>query len=318
MSEYGALDAHIKNAELLVPKSFLEKSKTSAVQATKIPMLNKYAASTISSRACTITGQASTSALQTVSYQTLGFEVKITEAINAANYISAQDEFANQYAMGMKAVLAALDTLAIANFETNKSAVLAAAGGLASVEAGAYKVTKANYDAKKLYSIVPSLMAVNDIYGGLIDVTNATELTYMLEHRTLGQNNSVNVAGLINGGLDGAGNFQNYITNRLDIGLNQAIHYLAPVGSIGMYTYIDWEARNNSMLHEGDKKYTMQDNIYGITWGVHQKRACVDDNTFGSVYSDVYAFTCDFAFLNQYSSDTSSSIIKVTVPTSDL
>lgn len=305
-SVYGAFQAFLDNAEKLLPKSMIEGVKESPVHKVQISMLNKYAATLLQSRSCEITGDEVTSAVKALSWATKGFKIQVTPALNQDNYISDQDSFAHQLAMGMKTVQANLDTVALNTFEVNKSAILAASK-LATQENAAYKISFKDYEAKKLYASIPGIMSINDLEGPFIDVANGEEQAMMKWYATLGAQNQQDINMLL--GQD----FMFYLTNRLNPGDNRAIHYVAPEGSIGVYNWVDWEARTNAKLNEGDKKYTLQDPILGITWGVHERNVCVNVEGRGSCYSTIYEFTSDFAFVSAYSSDTSSPIVKFVV-----
>lgn len=317
MSEYGALRAFIDNSAQLFPAGMLENARQSPVQPVKIPMLKRGTAPEVNSRSCTIEGQESESEFQTLTWGTTGFEIKIVKAKNAGNYITAEQDFAQQMAAGMRTVLAKLDTASYNALEANK------ATGLIDpnlpdiiVGAGAYSIS----DAVKLYQAIPTIMSVNDILGELLNICSPQARFSLLGMMTYGQQNQQNQAGLL-GMLPGALGYQNYFSSRV---LNAAgvreSHYLVPAGNIGMFTWNGYEAKNNVQTSTGKKFYTIADPVLGLTWDVMEISDCATDVGYQRVVYDSYQFNIDYAFLTAYTSEdanaaaTKTPIIKVVTP----
>jgi hypothetical protein len=313
MSEYGALQAFIDNSAQLFPPSVLENARNSPVQPVKIPMLNRGSAPEITSRTCTITGQTSTSAFVTLSWGTTGFEIKITPALNAGNYINEVDEFAMQLANGLRTVLAKLDTASYNALENNKSTgILEANLPNVTLGAGHYSIS----DAVKIYQSIPSIMSINDISGELVNIASPQARASLLGMMSFGANNQQNQAGLL-GMLPGAMGYSNYFSNRVLNAANQAeTHYFVPKGNFGIITWNGFEAKKNVTTY--DKKfYTMQDPILGLTWDVMETTVCSTVEGYQRVVSTSYQFNIDYAFLTAYTSVAANTpVVKVQVPQS--
>lgn len=317
MSEYGALQAFIDNAPLLFPGNILSNAKNSPVQPVKIPMLQRGTATEITSRTCTITGQTDTSEFVTLTWGTTGFEIKVTPAINAGNYIGEMESYAMQLANGLRTVLAVLDTASYNALESNK------ATGLVDTKlpnitngAGFYQVS----DVVKMYQSIPAIMSINDISGELLNISSQQSKAALLGMMTFGQNNQQNQAGLL-GALPGAMGYQNYFSNRVLNGDGiMATHYLVPRGNIGMFTWNGYEAKNNTQTSDGKRFFTMQDPVFGLTWDVMETSVCATDGTYQRAVSYSQQWNIDYAFLTAYTSQdtdaaaTKTPIVKIQVP----
>lgn len=312
ISTYGALQAFKDNADQLLPTSAIENIKKSVLQPEKIPVLNKYTASVITSPICTLTGNRPVSAFQALTWAYVGFQTKIIPSINAGNYISVVDDLAWQMRMGWKAVFANLDAAGVAKLETNKSAAVATSNiGTISTSAAGYDYTG---DPKDFFLYAPGLMGINDMTGPYNDVANTESLSTILRIETLGLNNSENMRGVLEGSLPYSLGFRNYMTNRLSPGSHKEVHYLFPDGSVGVYNWVDPDSVAGRIA--GNKSWsTMQDPYFGFDWGVYSIADCVDASAQSSGLTRAYGLTAEigayFAFVTDYSSDTTSPIIKV-------
>lgn len=317
MSEYGALKAFIDNAPLLFPGDVLENARQSQVQPVKIPVLQRGTATALTSRSCSITGQESTSEFVTLNWATTGFEIKIVKAKNAGNYISAEEDFAMQFANGMRTILAALDTASYNALENNKATGLVDTN-LEDITLGTGLYSAAS--AVKLYQNIPSILSINDISGELLNIASPQAKSSLLGMLTFGQNNQQNQAGLL-GSLPGAMGYQNYFSNRVLNGTSiRETHYIVPQGQIGMFTWNGYEAKNNVVTSKGKKFYTMQDPVLGLTYDVMEESDCATDTNYQRVVYDSYQFNIDYAFLSAYTSQdsdaaaTKTPIVKCVVP----
>jgi len=315
VSEVGAFKAFQNNSEMLLPASLLDGTKDLATRPQQIPVLNKQAADLITGQECSFTSEDATSQFQTLAYVPKGFKIQINEAVNAGNYITKDQEFAQKLIGNLKGIGEWLDTQSLGILETRRNVALASST-LATIANGAYVYSRDQYDKNRLYIDIPSIVGMNDINGVLNDISNLEEQSKMLEYRTLAMGNNQNFAGVVDGSLYGAGVFNGFITKRLALDGNKAIHYFAPEGGLGIYNYVDWESRMNMKLNDSDKKYVWQDPIFGIKWGVHERITCVKVGNVTN-YLTTYEFYTEFAWLTQFSSDTTSSIIKVVVPMTD-
>lgn len=312
ISNYGALQAFADNADGLLPSSAVEGIKKSVCQPEKIPVLNKYTPSIITSPVCTITGNRPVSAFQTIVWAYVGFQTKVVPSVNAGNYISLVDDLAFQLKMGWKTIFASLDATAVAKLETNKNAASATSNiSTISTSGGVYDYTG---DPKDFYLYAPGLMGINDLTGPFNDVANTESVSTILRIETLGLNNSENMRGVLEGNLPYSLGFRNYMTNRLSPGSHKEVHYLFPDGSIGVYNWVDPDSVAGRIA--GNKSWgTLQDPYFGFDWGVYKVVDCADASAqcagLTRAYSEIQEIGAYFAFVTEYSSDTTSPIIKI-------
>lgn len=312
LSNYGALKAALDGSNLILPKSQVEGMKKSDVQVTKIPVLNKFNSEILTARSCNITGPTRTSSFKSLSYVTKGFEIAISDAVNAGNYISKTEDFAMQMKQGLKAVYNSLDLAGIAALETNRNLLLA--------DSHLETITDATGDYEEnvlsdIYYDIKTLMDLNDLGDDtLVNIMNTEGVKNMMKYESQGENNAINLAGILNGTLPSAGNYRHYKTNNITLGTNLEAHYVFPEGAFGLFVWNPYDYKAKSITGDGKKFYTMTDPILGITWGVIEQTLCADlsaqSTGMSAATQTKYSFTADFSFLTGYSSDTSSPIVK--------
>jgi len=314
LSRYGALKAFLDGANEILPASTVESMKQSEKQPEKVPVLNKFNATVLDARTCTINCNSRVSAFKALSYVTKGFEICIADAINAGNYISRAEDFAWQMIQGLKAVYNALDISAVSSLETNRNTSL--------VTSSLATITNSSGDYEEnlladIYYDMSALMALNDLDNGRIqDVTNTEAKKMMLKYESQGQNNAVNLAAVLDGSLADASDYQHYLTNNISLGTDlREAHYLFPEGSVGLFVWNAFEFKKRSS-NGISRFYTQQDPILGINWNVYETTECVDLSTIaagmtGTGFVTKYQFSADFAYLTAYSSDTNTPIVKV-------
>lgn len=309
-TETGALSAFKENGAKLLPESSITTIKKSTRQATKIPVLNKFTPSLITAPSCSVTGNRSVSAMKSITWAYIGFQTKVIPTVNADNYISVVDDLANQMFNGWKAVFSSLDTNCVSALESAKSTTLEAAKN-ATAGAGLYNYTKA---LDKFFIYAPAVMRLNDLTGPYVNIANTESASNLLAMQTLALQNSQNLAGTL-GTLPLAADWQHYTTNRLSPGAHEEVHYLAPQGAFGIYNWVDPDSVAGRTT--GNKSWgMMQDPYYGFDWGVYAVDDCADASAevdgATRVYTESMEIGAYFAIVTDYSSDTSSPIIKFT------
>lgn len=307
LSNYGNLQAFEANAPMLLPESSVETLKKSVVQTEKVAVLNKFTSTLITTPSCTITGTRPTSAFLNLTWVFKGFEVFAIPSQNEGNYISEVEDVAMQMRMGWKTVFGSLDTAGATTLETQKSTSLQPSNQrFITTEAGDYIFSG---DQKELFLSVPGLMMLNDIEGPYEDITNTEAQSSFARVDAFGQNNYYDLKGAIKRN----GEFRHYFSNRIDPTPNRELHYLCPEGSIGLYNWVDFDARTGRIA--GNKEWgTLKDPMFGFDWAVYSTKDCYDDTSLmgnARVYSEKIQIGAWFAFATEYSSDTTSPIIKV-------
>lgn len=313
LSRYGALKAFLDGANEILPESTVTSMKKSEKQPEKVPVLNKFNSTVITDRTCTITGPTRVSAFKALSYVTKGFEIVVSDAINAGNYISRAEDFGWQMIQGLKAVYNALDLAGVNALETNRNTSLRTST-LATITnaAGDYEENLLS----DIYYDMAALMALNDLDDGRIqNVTNTEAKKEMLKYESQGQNNAINLKGVLDGSLADASDYQHYLTNNITLGVNREIHYLFPQGAVGLFVWNAFEFQKRA-TNGISRFYTQQDPILGITWNVYETTDCVALSTLasgmtGTGYVTKYQFSADFSYLTAYASDTDTPIVKI-------
>jgi hypothetical protein len=325
MSNYGAFNAYLTNANSLLPAGAVESIKNAQnIRALSFPVFTKQALSVITSNVCTFTGVEATSAKPQFSFVTRGFAIKTFPKVAANNMLNTEEQqFTAGLVNGLRSVAANLDSYAITQLEANKHTGLAAATGIAgvSIAANAYQINLANRNNTYVY--IPTLMELNDMNtGSMNNIMSSLGKVLMLQYETNGVNNSQNLAGALNGTLPSASGYRHFTSNRVSNGVGVAeTHYLAPFGGIGVFTFVDSDARAGITDGVGGKSiYTLTDPIFGIEWAVTAEPVCEDlSATYGAGYEACngtqYKFIANFGFMNAYSSDTSKPIVKLEVMT---
>lgn len=322
-SNYGALKPWFDGANALLPADTVKNIKNQRnAQSIVFPLLTKQTLTVLTARACAITGTAGVSAKPTITPITRGFEILIYPKVNENNYISEQDEFANQLANGIRSVSANLDTYGAGQLESGKSTALATTNlpGV-SIVGNAYQVTLAQ--RSRLYYYLRTLMEKNDIGASvLMNIATTEALDLILDYEKSGQYNDVNLAAVLSGDLPSAiSAFRHYRSNRMTNGVGVSeTHYIVPFGAIGVFQWNDSDAVNKRTGANNQKAYLMSEDIMGVTWDVAEEPICSDlSATYGSTYARTYGmkyqFAADFGFFTAYSSDTSKPIVKVEVMT---
>jgi hypothetical protein len=326
LSNYGALRAYLTNAQALLPAGSIEGIKNAQnVRALSIPTFNKAALTVITTNVCSFTGVEATSAKPQFSSIIRGFAIKTFPKVAANNMLNSEmDQFRTGLINGLRTLAANLDSYAVTQLEANKHTGLAGATALSGVAtvANAYQVNLANRDNTYLY--IPTLMDLNDMdTGSYNNIMHTIGRALMLKYETNGVNNSQNLAGALNGSLPSASGYRHFTSNRVTNGVGVAeTHYLAPFGGIGVFTFVDSDARLSGQKFINNREmYTLTDPIFGIEWAVTAEPVCEDlSATYGAGYERCngtqYYFSANFGFMNAYSSDTSKPIVKLEVMTS--
>lgn len=290
----------------LLPASTIEAVKRSERHPTKIPVLDKYDATVITTRACTVTPDIPDSAFAPLTFNTVGFGMSVSRSVNEDNYISAVEELAWQFRMGWKAIFANLETQAVTYLDNNISQ--ANDSGIYTEVANAMQVPLAGH--ADFYKNVPAIMFRNNHFGRTVDVANTEAMTQVAFLQNQGQANNTNTQYQV---LPSNFDFvrSNFVTNGASV---DETHYLFPVGSFGVLNWVDPDARRNARVNEGKLMRTMTDPLLGFQWGVYYYKDCADESAelagLDRTVKEFWEISADFAFTSSYSSDTSSPIYK--------
>jgi hypothetical protein len=313
LSNYDVFKAFQDNTAMLIPANELESARKSSRRVTKIPVLNKVDFTIGSVRSCDPADTARTSAFVQPSYATYKFGFHMTESINAENYIAWQREFAHLMNQGLKKFGETIDADAVAHIESGLTQVNAS-NLFGGIGAGVDTVTVPLAEKENFYKSIPAIMTRNDLSGSrVIDIANPEAQIMYDSIARQGAGNDVNTAYQIS-------NFAPYRSNRvvLDASTSET-HYLIPQGHIGTLSWIPEDFRVGKGA-EDNVWTSMVDPIFGLTWALRYTYGCSDlsavsggDPNLTTAFVEKFEFSIDIAFMNSYSSDTSSAMFKYVI-----
>jgi len=310
LDSYAAYKYHDDNADILLPKSVIENIKQSARQPEKVPVLNKTNNPFITARSCDITVPDSTSEFYTLTWGTLGFTAGISKAINVDNYITAEEQLADQIKSGVISVMEELESQAVASLEAGKTTDFKST--VYTNNGSEYTLTQAEKD--DFYKNVPAVMRRQVLDANIYDdVANTEAATLQTFLQAQGAANATNTAYQF---TDQRYNF--YRTNGIVPGGGiEETHYMAAPGAAGVYKWIDIDSKMRNEVNEGQFWDVMTDPIMGMEWGVYYKRNCANKSAelqgLERTLSEAWEFSCDFAFVTARNSTGDTPIVKFTI-----
>lgn len=303
--EYGALDFFVTQSNAsnsIVNPELQQRAFASMGNTVQIPVINYDGDVTVStSRSCTIADNENTSALYTLTWQTLqvGFTMVPTQYLN--NDIGYERDFARKLEKVSRAMATALDNAAIAALEANKSQVFEDALNY-TVTANVIDVPKAM--ATEILGDINPIMRAN-AYPGQIHIVGNAGVDSLV--RKLAQHDVYND---VNKRMEYADKILHYTTNISNESGNNGTFFAVEGGNVGILTRVDRESlvRGASNSHEWD---VVSLPFVGIPVGSHYYTAVGDQSAInGAATADLtcarkehFGFSVDVAFLVAYNSD---------------
>jgi hypothetical protein len=215
----------------------------------------------------------------------------------ADSYIADAEYIAHQMNRGFEYAYRTLDTAAVAALETNKTAVVDAGSTYRWAHNGsAYQVPLADID--DIYLEMPQILMYNDVHDFPVNdfhTINAGTLKTKLGE--FGVNNERNRAGEVANDMF-TGYYSKNVANGVGVGQT---HYFVPPASLGFMSWVDFDARRNSRIHESKYWTTMQDPMFAQNWGVYYNADCGDSsaNVTGAerTKQEKWEFSMDYAYV---------------------
>jgi hypothetical protein len=315
MTEYGALKAIADDTSRgLISGSEIQSLRVSKRRPVKTYALKKYTATSTPADSCSPSGDSSTSAPITLTFQERGFTIKHIPAIYGDNHIAAQQDIQHQMLQGFKAVFASLDTAALAFLESKKTGATPTSRFF-TLDTGAYNYTG---DPSKVYAYVPSFMKLMDMSGPYVSVADTEHEANLLITNSLGLQNSQNLAGIQNGSLAYSGQFGHYFTNRMNKGLNANKFYVFPQASTAIIDWSDPQYSQGMRISENDYFFQASDPLFGFQWEAHYTSGCADaTETYAGLppatkVENIW-FGLKTSFVSAYSSTSETPIVSFTI-----
>lgn len=314
-SHFGALNTFYNNTKELFGQEMIDKIRaTPYTRTVTIPILNKYDHTVLTVRSCTITAPDISPTLKNITRVHLAIDMGVTPAAHQDNYVSVNKALLHQYTQAKRAIYTTLDSMAAATLDTNKDTTTLSQDTnhpLYTRVAGAYQIPASK--PEDFYINFGTIMEELDVHGPYFDVASTIALADRLRLENPGGGTQLNTNAIFR--ASGLAEFEH--SNRIARGNNRTVHYVAPLGSVGVLNFIDfdyqegnapelgsaadieqWEKAGN--LSNVDLWSRTNDEIYGDwQWGILQKIACVGERrVYTTKMSADFAFATDFTSVN--------------------
>lgn len=303
LSHYGALNTYYRNTTELFDQETLDRIRATPFTRTiEIPIFTKYDHTILTIRTCTINTQSIGVTKKTITRVHVAFDVDVIPADYADNYATYQEALRHKLRMAKKAVYTYLDQLCAAHLDTNKDTTqVVGANRLYTGAAGEFQIDK----TINFYNNLLAIMEQMDINGPYFDVSDTVSLADMNILRNPGGGAALDTKAIMT-----TTQIQQFeYTNRLSAGTGQrSVHYVAPIGSVGILNFIDYdyqEAPDLNVLDMTDEvdisdvRYWGQinDSVFpDWKWGVMQVLDCdTERKTYKAKHSADFALVTDFA-----------------------
>lgn len=299
----------------LVSGDEVKALRQSASRPVKIPVVQRLDTTVRTTRRITGSPTLSTSAFVTTSWNTVGFEVGVERAVNQDNYISAQKDLENQIYHGIRRVIESLDSTATGVLDAAKNTALVASTlPDVTIASSAYEVPQAS-----LYSYLPTLMKKNNIQGPYSIVSNVEGLAQITQMSTQDRYNQAYLAKLYEGYNIG---YSSNIT--AETGYAQKA-YVLPNESVGMIQWTETDCRDAVIDSPLLSYYEMPISLttpkgqditlnFGVKYSAGPMDLSAKRAGLERAFAERWEFYVDVAFLTEYSSDTTSPIVKFNIP----
>lgn len=305
LSNYGALATYQKDTPNLIPGyAELVANRTHQVRTVSIPVLQRKDVSTASSRTCTAITHEITSAYVTPSWTTLKAGFNMTPAEHKNNYLTYQAVFNNKMLNMQRTFLAALDTLAYTNLNTNITAVIAADGNPYTAVANALVVPAA--DNELFFNELGQIMMQDDFPSDDVNVVGSPRLQALVrEYTAQGAANAENR-------MFQFGGYNFAYSNRVSVatGYRDTV-FAMPSGSLAFLTDIDPDSEIGHSSTDGKEWSSTVLPLLGFEVGVLYQSTCADKSTshgtgYEATLSESWMFSFDYSFNVAYNSDSTT------------
>jgi len=251
-------------------------------------------------RSCTPSVDVMTSDYVTPYWHTLETGFEMVKSINEGNYVSYKDQFDRQLMGVQRAFLETIDTACVAHLAANVSVVnngedlpYAVVGGYMQVPAAG------NFDFFNRYG---SIAMLNDFPAtGHNVIGSPTLMSIVRGYQNQGTANALNTA------FQFAGYNFAYSNNIPTASGDISVLYTAPIGSLGILTWIDPSCRNEERIGDHKVWTTMMLPMLGHEVGVYYTADCGDKSASVSGLErtkvESFEFSYDYALLSAYNSD---------------
>lgn len=321
-SHYGAINLLVSQTKELFGEDLIAQIRAQPLgRAIQIPIFNNYDHTILTVRSCEIVCQDTTVKKQTIVRTHIAIDICINPDDYADNYVQAAADLRHRYKQAKIAVYKKLDEMGFAYIDLNKDTTMVPdAGGatpnanpLFKAKAGAYEVDS----SLKFYSYLSTILDQLDISGPFVELTNPVANADRNILSKPGGGAMLDTDSLMQGALIQ----ESEHSNRVAPGTTLPVHYVMPVGSVGVLNMIDLVYQRSPVIgseadmsqwdgFENKSDFTLwgqtPDEVFNEwDWGVLQKVVCVDEQKQYKV-----KFSADFAFARDFTSKVGESPIK--------
>ena len=292
--EYGALQAHLDYANIMVPNT--AAIKESENQTDQINYFKRSSQSVGSARTVSVTGAYGDTGYLTPSWTTYTREFSISEEQAQGNIETAARIYAHQMKNTMIDLYEAIEDDAVSNLDTNRNTVEGSRSGLStwhgvpSYTAEISNTNKANY-----YNYIMTDLQ-NDKYSGILQEVHTGNMNaYIAEYQAQGAGNDTNTAFQFPG-------FEFYTSNSITNGSSYfGTSYVAEIGSISAIPWIPAKNRRGIPLHGAYDWFSIPDPFGKLgSLAVFRKKDAVDMSSYNGTAQDavtIYEISVDVTFL---------------------
>lgn len=309
-SRYAALDAFQRDTASslsILSADALAKIAISIGNNVDIPVIDSNPGTVISTRTCTVPVAQNTSQLVTLAFTTVGFNVSQYAAEFTNNTITKAADLQRKMEQGAIAVADQLDTLSVAQLETDKTVIFGSdlIGPLLKyqVVGDAIQVTQADKDL--ILNDIPVILEGDDFgtSGRMKIIANTSYRSDVRRIANQGAGNDTNLGFQV-------GDQEFFYTNRIVNGANvESTFFAVQEGTLGFSSRIDRDARLGHVSRDGTEWSSVFMPISNIVMGVKHTSTCangVADTGQADVTAtllETWQFTADVTFVTAYNSD---------------
>lgn len=314
---YGLVNSAIEqNASpmSIITPDMREKAMASQGRVLNVPVFKKGALTISNVRSCNLPVYENETALVNVTWATLQTGFSMVTAQYNKNEVSYLNDLQKKLILLKESILAAIESSINTKLDAEKSTVFNSTIATSKYTPVGDALQVLAVDQPLFFNDVDAIQEADDIYSESYVLASTNLNPSVTKYINQGSGNSTNLTFQFAGKTY---RFSNNVTNGAGV---LATGYIMPVGSLGMLTRVDIDAKMNNKSSDGTEWGTV--NIPGIPFeiGYQYKSTCSDQNALNgtgqehltATLIEKWSFSVDFALLTPYNSDpaTIAGVIK--------
>lgn len=291
--EFGLKELAENDTANLLDSAEIAEDRTLESRTVQIPVLQRLSATLKTARACDFTGTDSTSALQSITWNTAGFVTTMTPVEHRDNNIAMQRKFTHQLQAGIRTVCNDIESKIYTTLNTNRTQVLTnPVDAIIPFSTGVDELQVPNSDKTRMWNYIKYIMKEN-AFDGKFNVAASwglwPEVDYYINQ---GSGNSANTSFQF-------GDYNFYgsagITNS---GSNQGTFFVMPVGSVAIVYWVPKQGQLGGTSADGNGRL-----VYGTadvpmlgTMQTKEQVNCVDISATYPGMTDALQYVTEYSF----------------------